>query len=215
MSNLRKIVCSLIRLDLWTLHTLRHACFNSNPQIAFNDVCERFEKLLDAELVTLLECDDLYEVRFEAQLQGYLGRLSVQQLLEYVRDLRTSMYYAQLMHLQLVMWGMVKFELKYAEKTSERTIPEHMDWCKTYQEYLAQLVADDGENQVKLRAVEREVRFLRDHVKHAVESGDLDDTTLMQLRRKFEALQEHYPDVFQFIRGNRRDILTYEHVLWW
>lgn len=170
---------------------------------------------MDADLVTLHEWEDLYEVRFEARLQGYLGRLSVQQLLDYVRDLRTSTYYAQLMHLRLVMANMVRYELQHAEKTSDRTIPKHMDWCKTYQEYIAQLVADDGDTQQELKAVEREVRFLRDHVKHAAGSGDLDDATLMQLRRKFEALQERYPDVCAWIHGDRRDILKYEHCWWW
>ncbi|ERF68864.1 hypothetical protein EPUS_04516 [Endocarpon pusillum Z07020] len=214
-SNLRKIVCSLIRFDLWTLDTLRSAFFKTHPQIINRGVYERFEELLDAELVALHEWEDLYEFGFEVQLQGYLGRLSVQQLLEYVRDLRTSTYYAQLMHLRLVMADMVRTEFQYAEKTSDRTILQHMDWCKTHQEYLAQLVAGICVNSQNLRAIEREASFLRDHVKHAVESGDLDDTTLMQLRRKFEALQELYPDVCVSISGDRRDILTYKHVLWW
>ncbi|KAF7508415.1 hypothetical protein GJ744_009268 [Endocarpon pusillum] len=213
-SNLRKIVCSLIRLDLWTLDTLKSACFRKHPEV-INRGVERYEEFLDAELLTLHVCEDLYEVGFEARLQGYFGRLSVQQLLEYVRDLRTSAYYAELMHWRLVMAHTARSNLRGAQASSDRTAPKYMDWCETYQEYLVQLEADDGDRQQKLKAVEREVRFLRGHVKHAVGSGDLDDATLMQLRRKFEALQDHYPDVHDCIHGNRRNILTYEHVLWW
>ena len=149
------------------------------------------------------------------RLRGYIGRLSEQQLLESVRDSRTSMYYAQLVQLRSLLWEVATSERQYAEKTPDRNIPKHKAWCETYQEYLGELVVETSEGRQKLKAVVDEALCFRIHVKHAVRSGDLDDTTLVQLKRKFEALQEQFPEAHSIIYRTHQSLIDPADTYWW
>jgi hypothetical protein len=194
----RKIALSLVLFDVWTLNTMKDARYNSKPQFISGDVLDGLKKPLRRELVCLEddECgSELFETRFQDKANDYLDSLTTDQLLEFLGDIHTSLYYSQMLQLRITFYRVAKADLAYAERTPNLSIPEDMFYCKNQQQYLAQLILDVGEEKQKLGSVVRECRALRDRIALPYESGLLsgtDGSILTELKRKMEALHENF-----------------------
>lgn len=181
------------------------------------DTYEKFEKLLDPDLAALNTSASSVEASYEldAQLGEYLGRLSEDQILKSVRDLRTSKFSAVCLHLHVTGYRSVKTEQGYAVNQPNLTIPEGWASCKTPQDYLHRLVWDVSFYRRRLKAVVMECRSLLRSIQDAMVNEGLDDMTLEQLKQKLEALQEYFPEACEELNETPQNLINSSHLWWW
>ncbi|KFY90774.1 hypothetical protein V498_05837 [Pseudogymnoascus sp. VKM F-4517 (FW-2822)] len=195
---IHKIAISLVLIDVWTLNTLKDARYHAKPQFINQDVLDRFKLLSRPKLVILEDGEsgsEIFEARFRDKAKDYLDQLTTDQLLDFLEDLHTSQYYSQMFQFRITFYDIAQADLAYARSTPNLSIPEDMGYCKTQQQYLAQLILNAANEKQKLRSLIKECRTLRDRIALLYESGLLDGTDgwiLAELKTKMEALHENF-----------------------
>ncbi|KAI9795316.1 MAG: hypothetical protein M1833_007228 [Piccolia ochrophora] len=212
--TLRKLALSFFRFDVWTLEAFYTAAYDSEPRLIGIGSLEDYEQLMDARLAQSKDFLTESEARFEDELEDCSRNLSDDQVLESVRNLRTTPFYRQSMGLLVTLYGAAKSELSYVESQPSITIPESKEWCKTPQGYLRHLHMKVGEARRRLKAVVKESRYVRDTIKSAVVDDVLDEKTLMQVKGKTEALQEYFREACLAIDEPAEDLID-RRARWW
>lgn len=192
MPYMRDIACALVRLDAWALNTIGHAC-TTDPQIVGRYIYNNFKGLVSENTRSLSDYDDIYENRFENDIQESLEKLSNKEILDILRDISTSNYYAQFVQLRTLLYTTCIAENTYALKNAPNlVIPANLTWIHTPQQYVKHLTMEVSESKLKLRSVILGCDSLRDRIKVAAEIHAILPEILPILKKKMEALQLNF-----------------------
>ncbi|CZR66398.1 uncharacterized protein PAC_16299 [Phialocephala subalpina] len=217
-SNIRSIACALVRLDIWALNTIESS-YLSNPQLIGVSYYNQFKALVSKSAQDLANGDDLYEDRFETEVQRDLERLFDDEILGILCDARTSTYYAQFIRLRILLYTTASTEIKYTADARNVRIPEDdANKWKTPQKYMKYLTIQLSETKLRLRSVVLGCQDLRSRIKHAAELGEIPPIALAALKKKMEALQVNYGSAcyqLRIYKDNSLVLVELSYEDWW
>lgn len=214
ISNLRNIACALVRLDAWALNTIGRSC-TTDPQLVGVSFYDQFKDLVSKDTRDLADSDGLYQNRFENDVQHSLERLSADEILEILGEVRTSTYYAEFIQLRTLLYTTAAAEHRYALNASSLVVPKDSDWLETPQQYLKYLTMESSETKQKLRSVILGCQALRDRIKHAAKLGEITPIVLEALKKKMEALQVNFRDACIEVEINSHALIDSSVEQWW
>ena len=217
MSNLRNIACALVQINAWALDTLSESCV-TDPQLIDAKSYNQFRVLVSEDTRDLVDVNEygLFHPRFENDVRHGLEKLSDDEILEILGDVRTSTYYPQFIQLCTLLYRTAVAEQNYFLNASNLLVPpKSLDWLKTPQQYLKYLTVESSEAKLRLRSVVLGCQALRDRIKHAAKLGEITPIVLEALKKKMEALQVTFPDACIEVGINSHVLIDSSHEQWW
>lgn len=191
---LRQISYHLIRLDLWTRHTVDNASRTKFRKIVVG--LNGIGQLLDPGPMGVTQPYSSLQVRFNSRrdrsVDDFIHLTSEDELLNVMKDTRVSRFYPELVRLCIRMSQTAAI---LADPNRDLGSPRgrHLGGA-SLNEHVEELVVNRDGAFHRLKLVVREAELLADAVKAAEASGDMDAASLPPLKEKIDGLLDYYPE---------------------
>ncbi|KAF2815632.1 uncharacterized protein BDZ99DRAFT_565590 [Mytilinidion resinicola] len=189
---LRKIARCFALIGIWALGTIK-----ASPLIPDKVEFDEFKDHLGPHLaylaIQLFNVVDTFEAQFakSPEFISALNSFSADQLLEFVRQTRTTGYYSKMLRFRIT-----RYQSSKSLSASVKQLPtaSNPSWYQNYSDYLDRVTTGVGTARSRLRAVVKQCRALRDCIASAHDGGLLNASDMLILKGKVEALDENFAD---------------------
>lgn len=209
-----RIASEIVSLNVVTLKALQDGWYQT-PQV-IDKRYEDFQECLTTEerhhVDWLMELSDLGFDNFVAK---YVGTLSYTEQRSRILDLRSVGYYSDLADVCIKRYQAAVAHAALTAKGERLEIPDHYNYCKTYQNYVEEVAVQEVQTRHELLAVVRRGSSLLNSIRIAMDVNSLDGTTLSALKTKLTDLQQRYPEACLKLFHNSRDLFDASAEHWW
>jgi hypothetical protein len=192
LESIRDIAAHIIWINALGLNTFLYgkSGFEKPPPSFF----DQYNALLTPEELSFAErIDDLYQPRMKTFILEYVNTLTPEDIVAFITDQKLSLYYADIIQMELSQFDFF-YQMDAAdEKDSSLTIPSIYSWCDSYPYYKAIFHQDWRSKQDYIRAIQTVFEGLRDGVGRAATASHLTAQQLSILKMKMEEFEKVYP----------------------
>lgn len=198
--------------DLWILDTCKRAWLWSTPKVNAQVDWDDLSEILGP---VALDGEDIYDSQFEIRATELLDERSEDLIIDQLLGMRTCKYYPKLLNLSTTMSRMAVSKEQYASRTTNLTIPDEENWCKSPEKYIGYLVVETSSAVRRLKTIVQGLRTLCTRIRTAAEKGELSPALSSALKLKVGALHESYEDALHGLGEPYRPLISPNSPEWW
>lgn len=213
------IVFCLIQLDLCILRTVTDATANRDQSLFGKDDSDHFRSLLSQELINDggLYYYQAHEVQ-NHQVRQFVEGLTVQQVVERIRDLRTFPYFSRLFPQRLTLYEKALAMKRVCDTSPDVAVPAGMiqDSGEGYteSEYADYCATKFRGTVIDLESVYNIALQLRDKFAEATSRGLIDETSFERLKSKISAMQANFHNICLALGKPKQDLMRENQFEW-
>jgi hypothetical protein len=193
--TIRNLVFNIVALNVLTLRSL-HDGYDKSPQL-ISKCYEEYEQFLSPREIEIeYSFTQGCGSRFDSEVSDIVTSMDWNDARSYILDMRTSAFYGQLIDICIKRYEMKKAHQDIVRNAIGReiSIPSEYRYCKTYQDYVEQLVVHLREVTLDLRNVIDRVKSFADSVQLGFNQRTLTPEYIEPLKLKLRVIQRFYKD---------------------
>lgn len=212
--SIRHVVFNIVVLNIRTVKAIRKGRIRLPKFISWNE--EDYEWLVSEEENVILDLlNEASRSRFNLRVSEHVDLMSTTTAMNYLMDPRTSDLYAELIDISLSMFLTARAHAVLPSKFGPQKIKMRKHDTCSFQDFVEANIMVEQESRSFLKASLNGAKQLLYSIKVAVDDGSLDEEHLAALKSKLLALQENYPDAWEAIYGDARDLFDPDKKEWW